>query len=111
MKRTQRQHIRARIRSKISGTAERPRVHVSLSNRFLYVQAIDDVAGKTLAGLTSRGLIKGTKTEQSTALGVAFAKLLSEAKITTIVFDRGTHRFHGRIKAFAEAMRANSIQF
>ena len=106
-----------RIRKKISGTAERPRVAVHRSSGHLYVQAIDDLAQKTLAGSSSRG--KGFKADNSVKgkivaaeqLGKIFAELLKQKGIQKIAFDRGGYLYHGRVKALAEALRKNGIQF
>ncbi len=103
--------LRKRIRSKISGTSERPRVHTYRSSKYLFVQAIDDNKGVTLASVHGKVVAKGTKTEKSIEMGKIFAEKLKENKISTIVFDRGVRRFHGRIKAFAESLREGGIKF
>src|SRR5258708_28552186 len=94
-KRTRRA-IRNRVR--IQGTAERPRLSVFRSNRFVYAQLIDDASQKTLASAFSRG-VTGSKTDQAKAVGEAIAKKAVDAKIEKAVFDRGSYRFHGRVKA------------
>ncbi len=109
--------IRKRIRKKIRGTAERPRVFVFKSNRYLYSQAIDDDAGSVLAAASSvekeyREKKKKTKNiEASKAVGEMIAKRLKKKKIEQIVFDRGIYPYHGRIKALAEAMRKEGLTF
>lgn len=101
-----------RVRAKISGTLSRPRLNVFRSNSHIYVQAIDDEAGKTLCA-SSDLIIKaeGTKTEVSTLVGTDVASKLKALKIETIVFDRGGFQYHGRVKALAEAVRAAGIEF
>ncbi len=105
-----------RIRKKVSGTAERPRLCVSFTNKHIYAQAIDDVAGKTLLAVSS--LSKDLKDDKLSAnresankLGKTFAEKAKEAKITTVVFDRHGRPYHGRVKDFAEAVREGGIEF
>ncbi len=109
------QRIRRRIRKKIKGTAERPRMSVFRSNKDIYVQLIDDVAGVTLAAASSRdkdiASQKGTKTEKASMVGEKIAKLSLEKGIEKVVFDRGTHIYHGRIKALAEGARKGGLKF
>lgn len=113
-KRTRR---RIRIRAKIEGTAVRPRLSVFRSNRSVYVQLIDDVAGKTLAAVHSREIkAKGGKSEEDCfatekALGALLAKKALEKKITQAVFDRGGYKYHGKIKAVAEGAREGGLEF
>ncbi len=101
-----------RIRSKVSGTAVRPRLAVATSNMHVIAQLIDDQAGKTLA-YTSDLLVKatGTKTEKAVKVGEKIAELAKAAKIDTVVFDRGGKLYHGRVKALAEAARAKGLKF
>lgn len=101
-----------RIRSKITGTSERPRLSVDRSNKHLAAQLIDDVAHKTLFGLSTMSLKdqKKTKTESAQALGEQVAKKALELKINTAVFDRGSYRYHGRVKEFAEAARKAGLK-
>ena len=112
-----RKKIRKRIRKKIRGTAERPRVFVYKSNRYLYSQAIDDNSGTVLAAASSvekeyREKKKKTKNlEASKTVGEMIAKRLIKKKIKTIVFDRGVYPYHGRVKALAEAMRKEGLIF
>ncbi len=109
--------IRKRIRKKIRGTAERPRVFVSKSNRYIYTQAIDDVAGRVLTAASSlekeyRDKKQKTKDiKASKAVGEMMAKRLKEKKVKRIVFDRGVYPYHGRIRALAEAMRKEGLIF
>ena len=106
-----------RGRALIAGTAERPRVTVFKSNVHLYAQAIDDVAGKTIAAVNDAHLSAGkagvkkagTKTEHATATGKKLAELLKEKKVKAVVFDKSGFKYHGRIKAVAEALREAGI--
>jgi large subunit ribosomal protein L18 len=98
--------IRLRVRAKTRGTSARPRLHVFRSNKNISLQVIDDSKGVTLAAISSlTEEIKGTKTEQAKALAQALAKKLQTVKVTKLVFDRGSYRYHGRVRAVAEAMR------
>ncbi|HNW19790.1 MAG TPA: 50S ribosomal protein L18 [bacterium] len=101
-----------RVRAKISGTADCPRLSVFRSNRGMYLQAIDDTKGLTLASAHSREVkVKGNKTEVSQALGVLMAEKLLAKKISKIVFDRGSSAYHGRVQAAAEGARQAGLQF
>ncbi|MDQ3098688.1 MAG: 50S ribosomal protein L18 [bacterium] len=102
-----------RVRAKVSGTAERPRLAVYRSNTGIYAQLIDDIARKTIAGVSPKELkdTKIAKVELSKLLGELIAKKAKEAKVETIVFDRGGYQYHGRIKAFAEAVREAGLKF
>jgi large subunit ribosomal protein L18 len=103
---------RARVRSKVSGTSDRPRLSVFRSTNHIYVQFIDDVAGKTLAAASSKELkSKGKKSEISTEVGKLAAQKAQAAGITAVVFDRGGNRYHGRIKSLAEAAREAGLKF
>jgi large subunit ribosomal protein L18 len=105
-----RQKRHRRVRGKISGTAERPRLNVFRSNTNIYAQVIDDVAGVTLASASSLKL-SGTKTEQAAAVGEAVAKAAVAKGVTEVVFDRGGYLYHGRVQALAEAARENGLKF
>jgi large subunit ribosomal protein L18 len=102
-----------RVRAKVSGTPERPRLAVYRSNSGIYGQLIDDVNHKTLLSVSPIELKgkKVSKVEQSQLLGKALSTKALEKKINTIVFDRGGYRYHGRIKAFADAAREGGLQF
>ena len=106
-----------RVRGKISGTAARPRMCVTRSNNNIYVQVIDDVARKTLIGVSTLGPEfkatgkKGATVEGAAAIGEIVGKKAVEAGITEIVFDRGGHLYHGRVKAVAEAAREAGLKF
>ena len=106
-----RNKIRTRIRGKISGTASRPRMSVFRSNKGIYVQLIDDQAGKTLASASSKGIEGGTKKEQSAKVGTEIAKIALEKGIDTVVFDRSGYLFHGRVKSLADAAREAGLKF
>ena len=100
-----------RIRAKISGSASLPRVSVFKSNRYLSVQAIDDVTATTLCATNSKSIGKSANKEGATALGEAFAATLKAANIKKIVFDRNGYLYHGVIAAFGDSLRANEIKF
>jgi len=102
-----------RVRSKIEGTAERPRLVVFRSNRGIFAQLVDDSSGRTLAsaGWTALGATKGSKTEQAKVVGEALADAAKKAGIESCVFDRGGYLYHGRVKALAEGAREGGLQF
>lgn len=101
-----------RVRAKVSGSAERPRLSVYRSNKGMYLQLIDDLDGKTLASASLRELkAAGKKTEASQELGKLLAKKAKEKKIDRVVFDRGSYKYHGRVKAAAEGARAGGLEF
>ncbi|MDE7381350.1 MAG: 50S ribosomal protein L18 [Muribaculaceae bacterium] len=106
-----RNKIKTRIRGKISGTAARPRMSVFRSNKAIYVQIIDDLAGNTLCAASSKGLEGGTKTEVSAKVGEEIAKKAIEKGITEVVFDRNGYLFHGRVKSLADAARKAGLKF
>ena len=103
--------IKYRVRNKISGTAERPRMSVFRSNKQIYVQIIDDLSGKTLAAASSLGMAeKVAKKEQAAKVGEMIAKKAQEAGITTVVFDRNGYLYHGRVEV-ADAARNGGLKF
>ncbi|MDE5653283.1 MAG: 50S ribosomal protein L18 [Muribaculaceae bacterium] len=106
-----RNKIKTRIRGKISGTAERPRMSVFRSNKGIYVQVIDDLAGATLVSASSKGLEGGTKSEVAAKVGAEVARKALEKGITTVVFDRNGYLFHGRVKSLADAAREAGLKF
>ena len=112
IKRANRIRRHARIRAKISGTAERPRIAVFKANQHVYVQAIDDVTSKTLAAVNDAQAAKkkGTKTEKAAATGKALAELLKKNGIANAVFDVGGFKYHGRDKAIAEGLRGGGTK-
>jgi len=104
--------IKAHIRTKISGTAEKPRLTVFRSNAQIYAQIIDDVKGVTLAAASSLGSKdKITKTEQAAVVGKLIAKNALEAGIKEVVFDRNGYLYHGRVKQLADAAREGGLKF
>jgi large subunit ribosomal protein L18 len=108
-----RQRRHRRVRGKIAGTAERPRLAVFRSNRGIFAQLIDDDAGRTLAAASWLGAKdhKGTKTEQAAEVGKALAAAAKKAGIETCVFDRGGYLYHGRVRALAESAREGGLLF
>ncbi len=104
-----------RIRKKVSGSASRPRLSVYRSLKHLSCQAIDDTTGRTICALSScskaLGMSSGGNIAAATQLGSLFAEKLKSAGVETLVFDRNGRAYHGRVKAFAEALRASGIQF
>ena len=102
-----------RIRGKVVGTAERPRLAVYRSNKGISAQLVDDVSGKTLAGATwlALGSFKGTKTEQAAEVGKLLAASGKSAGIEACVFDRGGYLYHGRVKALADGAREGGLKF
>ena len=103
---------RRRVRAKISGTAERPRISVFRSNRGISAQLVDDVAGHTLAAVswTEAPLRELAPMEQCAEAGKLLAERAQKAGITSAVFDRGGYQFHGRVKAFAEGVREGGLR-
>ena len=102
-----------RIRGKVRGTAERPRLVVFRSNRGIFAQLVDDATGRTLAGSSWTALndFKGDKTEQAKEVGIRLARAATEAGIENVVFDRGGYLYHGRVKALAEGAREGGLTF
>ncbi len=102
-----------RIRAKLTGTAESPRLSVHRTNAHVYAQLIDDNKAVTLLGVSEKelGKVTGTKIERARALGVLIAKKAEEKKIKKAIFDKGSFRYHGRVKAFAEGAREGGLQF
>lgn len=110
-KQERRNKIKTRIRGKISGTAERPRMTVFRSNKQIYVQLVDDTKGVTLASASSKGLEGGTKSELAARVGQKIAEKALAAGITAVVFDRNGYLFHGRVKSLADAARNGGLKF
>ena len=106
-----RNKIKARIRGRISGTAARPRMSVFRSNKQIYVQVIDDLAGNTIVAASSKGLEGGTKCEIAAKVGQAIAEKALAAGISEVVFDRNGYLFHGRVKSLADAARNGGLKF
>lgn len=108
---TQRSHRHARIRAKVFGTADRPRLAVYRSNKFMYAQLIDDVAGTTLLAADSRSGASKNKQEGGHEVGQSIAKAATEKGITQAVFDRGGFQYHGTVKAVADGAREGGLEF
>jgi len=101
-----------RIRARVIGTAEKPRLSVYRSNKFIYAQIIDDATGKTLASASDfASKTPGTKAVKAEAVGEAIAKLAKEKGVSKVTFDRGGFIYTGRIKRLAEAARKGGLQF
>ncbi len=101
-----------RVRGKVRGTAERPRLAVYRSNRGIFAQLVDDDSGKTIVSASWTGLkFQGDKTGQATEVGKALAAAAKKAGIERVVFDRAGYLFHGRVKALAEGAREGGLQF
>jgi len=111
----QRSRVRTKIRGKISGTSERPRLSVFRSNKQIYAQIIDDAEGKTLTSASSIDKDIASKTvnkvEQAKLVGQLLAEKAKEAEVETVVFDRGGYIFHGRVKALADGAREGGLKF
>lgn len=108
----------ARVRKKVSGTSERPRLSVFRSLKHIYAQVIDDTTGRTIAAASSQEALKGNdevssgpKTEVSAAVGKALAERALAAGVTQVVFDRGGCKYHGRVKALADGSREGGLEF
>lgn len=106
-----------RVRAKITGTKNRPRLSVFRSNRYIFAQLIDDEKGHTILGVSEKEIDKnpqafaGNKTDRARKLGILLAKKGLSKKIKAVVFDRGSFRYHGRIKALAEGAREGGLEF
>ena len=113
-KKIQKQRRKTRIRSKIKGTQNKPRLSVARSNLYIYAQLIDDENKKTILGFSEKNLSlkkKITKTEKARQLGFFLAKKAVEKKINSVIFDKGSYAYHGRIKALAEGAREGGLKF
>jgi len=109
-----RRRIQLRVKKKVRGTSEKPRLNVYRSNRFIYCQLIDDLAGHTLAAADSREeniATKGTKVDQAKEVGKLLAERAKAAQIENVVFDRGGNLYHGRVKALADGAREGGLKF
>jgi large subunit ribosomal protein L18 len=104
---------KGRVRSKVSGTAERPRLTVTISNIHVSAQLIDDVAGKTLVASTTVGAkaVQGTMTKKAAYVGTDIAKKAKKAGLKAVVFDRNGRRYAGRLSALADAARKEGLEF
>ena len=99
-----------RLRKKVIGSAERPRLVVYRSLKHIYAQLVDDVSQRTLMTVTDAGL-EGKKTEKSAGVGKRIAEKAKEAGVTKVVFDRGGYKYHGRVKAVADGAREGGLEF
>src|ERR671937_2234815 len=109
-----RQRRHRRVRGKITGTAERPRLVVFRSNRGIEAQLVDDLEGRTLAAaswLHLKKSFKGTKTDQAAEVGKLLAAAAKKAGVESVVFDRGGYLYHGRVKALADGAREGGLEF
>jgi large subunit ribosomal protein L18 len=110
-----RQKLRWRIRARVKGTAQKPRLSVFRSNKDIYAQLIDDTTGTTLASASSRTkeivAQSGNKVEKSMSVGRALAQKAKDLGIETCVFDRGGYLYHGRVKAIADGAREGGLKF
>ncbi len=104
-----RRHLR--VRRRIVGTAERPRLVVFRSLKHIYAQIVDDSAGRTLMTVSDQGSAAGKKSERSVAVGKAIAEKAKAAGITRVVFDRAGYKYHGRVKAVADGAREGGLEF
>ena len=105
----ERRHLR--VRKKVTGTPERPRLVVYRSLKHIYAQLVDDVAQRTLMTVTSQGVGEGKKSEKSAEVGKQLAGKAKEAGITRVVFDRAGYQYHGRVKAVADGAREGGLEF
>jgi large subunit ribosomal protein L18 len=104
----------ARVRKSVHGTEERPRLAVYRSNKYIYAQVIDDVQGRTLAAASSQESdlrSENLNLDAATKVGEAIATRAKDAGVTEVVFDRGGYKFHGKVKALAEAAREAGLEF
>jgi len=104
-----RRHLR--VRKKVTGTTQRPRLVVFRSLKHISAQLVDDVAGRTLMTVTSAGIESGKKSEKSLEVGKRLAARAKDAGIKQVVFDRGGYRYHGRVKAVADGAREGGLEF
>lgn len=108
---TKRASRHRRIRAKVSGTAERPRLAVYKSNKYIYAQVIDDAKGVTVASASDMGLKGKTKTDRAKLAGLAIAKAAQAAGVAAVTFDRGGFIYTGRVRALAEGAREGGLSF
>ena len=100
-----------RLRGRVKGTAERPRLFVFRSHKHIYAQLIDDKQSRVIASASDLGMKKKNKVEAAKAVGQAIAEKTKALEIKKVVFDRGGYKYHGRVKAVAEAARAEGLDF
>ena len=104
-----RRHLR--VRNRLAGTTERPRLVVFRSLKHIYAQIVDDTSGRTMITVSDQGLSEGKKTERSTEVGKRVAARAKESGITRVVFDRAGYKYHGRVKAVADGAREGGLEF
>ena len=104
-----RRHLR--VRKRVTGTAERPRLVIFRSLKHITAQLVDDVAGRTLMTVSSTDLTEGKKTEKSLAVGKRLATRAKQAGVRKVVFDRAGYKYHGRVKAVADGAREGGLEF
>jgi len=109
--RTGRKQRQVRIRGKVSGTENRPRLSVFRAARHIYAQLIDDEKGRTLAAASDLSLKEGSKMEKARLVGKDLASAAKNLKIKQVVFDRGGYKYHGRVKALADGSREGGLEF
>jgi large subunit ribosomal protein L18 len=110
--RAEKRHQRhLRVRKKVSGTAERPRLVVYRSIKHIYAQLVDDASQRTIVTVSDQGVAAGKKTEKSAEVGKRLAAKAKDAGITKVVFDRAGYRYHGRVKAVADGAREGGLEF
>ncbi len=107
----QRHRRHLRVRKKISGTAERPRLVVFRSDKHIYAQLVDDDAGRTIATVSSVKIGQGKKSEKAAEVGKQVAVVAKDKGITRVVFDRAGYKYHGRVKAVADGAREGGLEF
>ena len=107
----QRQRRHLRVRKKVTGTPERPRLVVYRSLKHIYAQLVDDASSRTLLTVSDQAVGEGKKTERSVEVGRRVAARAKEAGITRVVFDRAGYKFHGRVKAVADGAREGGLEF
>lgn len=102
-----------RVRSKVQGTKDRPRLSIFRSNRFVYAQLINDEEGKTIVGISEHHMTttEGSPTERAKAFGLLLAKRAREKKVNSVVFDRGRYAYHGIVRAVADGAREGGLTF
>ncbi|MFN2567074.1 MAG: 50S ribosomal protein L18 [Gemmatimonadaceae bacterium] len=107
----QRHRRHLRVRKKVSGTAERPRLVVFRSDKHIYAQLVDDDTGRTIATVSSLKVADGKKSEKAAEVGKQVAVIAKDKGITRVVFDRGGYKYHGRVKAVADGAREGGLEF
>jgi large subunit ribosomal protein L18 len=108
---TQRHRRHLRVRKKVAGTADRPRLVVFRSDKHIYAQLVDDDAGRTIATVSSLKVAEGKKSQKAAEVGKQVAVIAKDRGITRVVFDRGGYKYHGRVKAVADGAREGGLEF